>query len=60
MTLSQGHDTIVWYIVKIQLGSDDVRPGHGFCYTRGIWKVLHIRAVYKSERRFIQLIYTND
>ena len=27
-------------------------------YTRGIWKVLHIRTPYKSERRNIQLIYT--
>ena len=29
-------------------------------FTRGIWKVLHIRALYKSERRYIQLIYTKQ
>ena len=30
MSLSQGHDTIAWYIIKIQLGSDNLWPGHGF------------------------------
>ena len=32
MSLSQGHDTIMWYIIKIQLGSDNFWPGHGFGY----------------------------
>ena len=32
MSLSQGHDTIVWYIIKIQLGRDNLWPGHGFGY----------------------------
>ena len=30
MTLSQGHDTIVWYIIKIQHGSEELWPVHGF------------------------------
>ena len=32
MSLSQGHDTIAWYIIKIQLGSDNLQPRHGFGY----------------------------
>ena len=32
MSLSQGHDTIACYIIKIQLGSDNLLPGHGFWY----------------------------
>ena len=32
MSLSQGHDTIAWYVIKIQLGSDNLWPGHGFGY----------------------------
>ena len=32
MTLCQGHDTIVWNIIKIQLGSEELWPGHGFGY----------------------------
>ena len=32
MSPSQGHDTIAWYIIKIQLGSDNLWPGHGFGY----------------------------
>ena len=28
--------------------------------TRGIWKVLHIRPLFKSQRLYIQLIYTKD
>ena len=35
-TLSQGHDTIVWYIIKIQHGSQDLYPEHGFGY---VWTV---------------------
>ena len=31
MTLSQGHDKIVWYIIKILLGSEELWPGYGFC-----------------------------
>ena len=30
MTLSQGRDTIVRYIIKTQHGSRELCPGHGF------------------------------
>ena len=30
MTLSQGHDKIVWYIITIHFGSEELWPGHGF------------------------------
>ena len=29
MTLSQDHDTIMWYIIKIQHGSEELLPRHG-------------------------------
>ena len=29
MTLSQHHDTIVWYIIKIQRGSEELWLGQG-------------------------------
>ena len=32
MSLSQGHDTMAWYIIKIQLSSDILWPRHGFGY----------------------------
>ena len=32
MSLSQGHDTIAWCIIKILLGSDNLWPGYGFGY----------------------------
>ena len=32
MSLSQGHDTIAWYIIKIQLDSDNLWSGYGFGY----------------------------
>ena len=32
VSLSKGHDTIAWYIIKIQLGSDNLWPRHGFGY----------------------------
>ena len=35
-TLGQGHDPIVWYIIKIQHGSQELRSGHGFGY---VWTV---------------------
>ena len=34
MTLSWGHDTIVWYIIKIQHGSEELWSGHGFGYCK--------------------------
>ena len=30
MSLNQGHDMIAWYIIKIQLGSHNLWPGHRF------------------------------
>ena len=40
--LGQGHDTILWCIIKIQLGSEEFWLGHGFMYvwpwpTSEIW-----------------------
>ena len=32
MSMSQGHDTIAWYNIKIQLGSDNLWSGHSFGY----------------------------
>ena len=32
MSLSQGHETIAWYIIKIQLCSVNLWPRHGFGY----------------------------
>ena len=32
MSLSQGHDTIAWYIIRIHLCSDNLWPGHSFGY----------------------------
>ena len=32
MSLSQGYDTIAWYNIKIQFGSDNLWSGHSFGY----------------------------
>ena len=42
MSPSQGHDTIAWYIIKIQLGSDNLWPGHGLGYVCTVTMTLEI------------------
>ena len=37
MTLSQGHDTIVWYIIKIQYGSEELWLRHAFGCMCALW-----------------------
>ena len=41
-TLSQIHNTIVWYILKIQYGSEELWPGHGFGYVCTVTLTLEI------------------
>ena len=45
MTLSQGHDTFVWYIIKIKHGSGELQPGHGFGYVCSVTLTLMISVI---------------
>ena len=47
MSLSQGHDTIVWYIIKIQLDSDKLWPGHCFRYVYTVTMISEIWPLVK-------------
>ena len=59
---SQGHDTIAWYTIKIQLGSDNLLPGHGFGYvctvtmTSEIWPCIKVMKHLGSRTTIVRNI----
>ena len=43
MTLNQGHDMIVWYIIKILLGIKELWPAHSFgSWTTIVWNTIKV------------------
>ena len=43
MTLNQGHNMIVWYIIKIQLGIKELWPAHSFgSWTTIVWNTIKV------------------